>query len=86
MNRLCVILPPEQHQRQAVSTLRGKTVEGHLSGPTLPSRPEIAAADALCQLETFLKPRIEEAEREKVTSKSVEDIFEEVRQDRNGKA
>nr|VFJ91715.1 MAG: hypothetical protein BECKLFY1418B_GA0070995_102816 [Candidatus Kentron sp. LFY] len=86
MNRLCVVLPLSSISDKQFPPYAAKPSRGTYLGPTLPSHPDIAAADALCQLEAFLKPRIEKTEQEKVTSKSVEDIFEEVRQDRNGKA
>ena len=45
----------------------------------LPEAESLSEADTLRQLEAFLKPRIEEAERGEVTGKSVGQIFEEVR-------
>jgi hypothetical protein len=41
----------------------------------------LSEEEALHQLETFLKPRIEAAERGEVVIKSVEQIFDEVRRE-----
>jgi hypothetical protein len=40
---------------------------------------DVSEAEALHQLETFLKPRIEAAERGEVVNRSVTQIFEDVR-------
>jgi len=83
MSRLVIEVTPEQHQRlKAMAALSGQTIKDYILERALPSLPEtesLSEEDALRQLETFLKPRIEEAERGEVTGKSVEQIFEEVR-------
>ena len=47
--------------------------------PPLPELEGLSEEEALHQLETFLKPRIDAAERGEVIAKSVEQIFAEVR-------
>jgi uncharacterized protein (DUF1778 family) len=83
MSRLVIEVTPEQHQRlKAMAALSGQTIKDYVLERALPSLPEtesLSEEDALRQLEAFLKPRIEEAERGAVTGKSVEQIFEEVR-------
>ena len=84
MSRLSLELTPEQHQRlKAMAALSGQTMKDYILARALPSLPEdtdaLSEEDALHQLEAFLKPRIEQAQRGEVVGKSVEQIFEEVR-------
>jgi uncharacterized protein (DUF1778 family) len=83
MSRLSIEVTPEQHQRlKAMAALSGQTIKDYILGRALPALPEtesMSEEEALRQLEAFLKPRIEEAERGEVTGKSVEQIFAEVR-------
>ena len=83
MSRLVIEVTPEQHQRlKAMAALSGQTIKDYVLERVLPFFPEaesLSEEDALRQLEAFLKPRIEEAERGEVSGKSVEQIFEEVR-------
>ena len=83
MRRLSIEVTPEQHQRlKAIAALYGKTIKDYVLERALPPLPEMDALseeEALHQLETFLKPRIEAAERGEVIAKSVEQIFAEVR-------
>ena len=82
MHRLSIEVTPEQHQRlKAVAALHGKTLKDYVlerALPPLPERDDLTETEALHQLETFLKPRIEAAERGEVITKSVQQIFEEV--------
>ena len=83
MSRLSIEVTPEQHQRlKAMAALSGQTIKDYILERALPALPEtdaLSEEEALRQLEAFLKPRIEEAERGEVTGKSVEQIFAEVR-------
>jgi hypothetical protein len=83
MSRLSIEITPEQHQRlKAIAALHGKTIKDYVLERALPPLPEmdgLTETEALHQLETFLKPRIEAAERGEVVAKSVEQIFEDVR-------
>ena len=85
MRRLSIEVTPEQHQRlKAIAALYGKTIKDYVLERALPPLPEMDAlteTEALHQLETFLKPRIEAAKRGEVIVKSVEQIFEEVRRE-----
>ena len=82
MRRLSIEVTPEQHQRlKAIAALSGKTIKDYVLERALPPLPEIDALseeEALHTLETFLKPRLDAAERGEVVAKSVEQIFEEV--------
>jgi len=82
MRRLSIEITPEQHQRlKAVAALRGKSIKDYVLERVLPSFSEtegISDAQALHELEAFLQPRIEAAERGEMSTKSVEQIFNEV--------
>lgn len=82
MRRLSIEITQEQHQRlKAVAALRGKSIKEYVLERVLPSLPEtegLSDDETLHQLEAFLKPRIEAAERGEVSTKSVEQIFAEV--------
>lgn len=85
MRRLSVEVTPEQHQRlKAIAALHGQTLKDYVLERALPPLPEMDTfpeEEALRQLEAFLKPRIEEAERGEVVAQSVEQISEEVRRE-----
>ena len=85
MRRLSIEVTPEQHQRlKAIAALSGKTIKDYVLERALPPLPEtegLSEEDALHQLEAFLKPRLEAAERGEVVAKSVERIFGEVRRE-----
>ncbi len=85
MRRLSIEVTPEQHQRlKAIAALHGKTIKDYVLERVLPPLPEmdsLSEEEALYQLETFLKPRIEAAERGEVVTKSVKQIFDEVRRE-----
>ncbi len=85
MFRLSIEVTPEQHQRlKAIAALHGKTIKDYVLERVLPPLPEmdsLSEEEALHQLERFLKPRIEAAERGEVIAKSVEQIFDEIRRE-----
>lgn len=82
MSRLSIEMTPEQHQHlKAVAALSGKSIREYVLDrvlPPLPTGEDISEMEALRQLELFLKPRIEAAERGETVSKSVMDVFNEV--------
>ena len=79
MTRLSIDVTPEQHQRlKAIAALHGQTLKDYILERTLPRLPQIESLseeEALQRLETFLRPRIAEAERGEVIESSVEQIF-----------
>lgn len=83
--RLSIEVTPEQHQRlKAVSALQGRSIKDYVLERVFQPLPETSSADAdeaLRQLETFLKPRIDAVEQGKIVDKSVLDIFEETHQE-----
>jgi hypothetical protein len=85
MSRLSIEITPEQHQRlKACAALAGKSIKEYVIERVLDPLPEtdsLSDEQALDALETFLKPRIESAERGEVVGKSVQQIFKEVQQE-----
>jgi len=77
--RLSIEVSPEQHQRlKAAAALKGQSIKDYVLSRTLPTAAEEMA---LQELEGFLKPRIEAAKQGDFSSKSVDDIFDEVEQE-----
>jgi Antitoxin ParD len=85
MSRLSIEVTPAQHQRlKAIAALSGMTIKEYVLARVLPPEPEpddLSEEEALHQLETLLKPRIEAARRGDVVHVSVEQIFADVRQE-----
>jgi len=79
--RLSIEISPEQHKRlKASAALQGKSIKDYVLDRTLPDSDE---QTALQELEVFLKPRIEAANNRDFSSKSVDDIFDEIEQEDN---
>ncbi len=85
MSRLSIELTQEQHQRlKAMAALQGKSIKNYVldrSLPNLPNRESMTEEEALHQLEQFLKPRIEAAERGERSSRTPSQIFKDVNQE-----
>ncbi|QPJ62216.1 MAG: antitoxin [Candidatus Nitronauta litoralis] len=85
MQRLSIEVTPEQHKRlKAVAALQGKSIKEYVLERVLPPLPEMdsmSEEEAISRLEEFLKPRIEGARRGEFATRSVEQIFEDVRQE-----
>ena len=83
MSRLSIEVTPDQHQRlKAIAALSGMTIKEYVLERVLPPVPEqedLSEAEALRQLETLLKPRLEAARRGEVVNVSVEQIFADAR-------
>jgi hypothetical protein len=81
--RLSIEVTQEQHQRlKAAAALQGKSIKDYVLERTLPDLDEQAA---LHELESFLKPRIEAANRGGFSSESVDSIFDQVEQEESRK-
>jgi hypothetical protein len=82
MPRISIEISPEEHQRlKAFAALRGQSIKEYVLEQTLLPTADNDAheAKALHELEAFLKPRIEAAERGEVASRTVTQIFEDAR-------
>lgn len=76
--RLSIELSPEQHQRlKAAAALKGQSIKDYVLERTLPDREE---ERALKKLEAMLQPRVEAALRGELSSKSVDEIFDQVKE------
>lgn len=73
--RLSIDITPEQHQNlKAAAALQGKSIKSYVLERALPNTDEQAA---LKKLEAFLEPRVAAAKAGEVSSKSIDDIFDE---------
>lgn len=73
--RLSIEISKDQHQKlKAAAALQGQSIKDYVLKRTLPAPEE---KTALQELESFLAPRIEAARNGEISSKSVDDIFDE---------
>ncbi|ALP52521.1 antitoxin [Candidatus Tenderia electrophaga] len=81
--RLSIDVTPEQHQRlKAAAALQGKSIKEYVLERTLPAPEEQAALQAL---DDCLQPRVDAANNNKRSAKSVDEIFDEVEQEGRGR-
>ena len=79
--RLSIEITAKQHQHlKAAAALQGQSIKDYVLERTLPVISEQAAMQ---ELEAFLQPRINAAEKGEFSSKSVDDIFSEVLHEQN---
>ncbi|MCD6534473.1 MAG: DUF1778 domain-containing protein [Deltaproteobacteria bacterium] len=82
--RLSIEITTNQHQRlKAAAALQGQSIKDYVLKRTLPNSEERVE---LQKLEEFLKPRIEAANNGQLSSKSVDDIFNEVLEEKTHNA
>jgi hypothetical protein len=76
MSRLTIEITDQQHKSiKALAAMQGKSIKEYAMQRLLPLTND--EEKAIQELEAFLKPRIEAAERGEVVSTSVMKIFEE---------
>jgi hypothetical protein len=76
MSRLTIEITDQQHKSiKALAAMQGKSIKEYAMQRLLPLTND--EEKAIEELESFLKPRIEAAERGEVVSASVMKIFEE---------
>ena len=76
MSRLTIEITEQQHQSiKALAAMQGKSIKEYAMQRLLPLTSD--EEKAMQELEEFLKPRIEAAERGEVVSTSVMTIFKE---------
>ena len=89
MSRLSIEVTPEQHQRlKAIAALHGQTIKDYILAcalPSLPAQEALSEEETLRQLEEFLQPRIEAAERGEIVNQSVTEIVSELKQERRAR-
>ncbi len=72
--RLSIEITPTQHQRlKAAAALKGESIKDYVLKRTLPDSGEISD---LQELEQFLMPRVLAAKKGELSSRSVEEIFD----------
>jgi hypothetical protein len=81
MPRLSIDITPEEHQKlKAIAALKGQSIKDFVLERTLGEAPavnDMSEDEALEALSDFLKPRIEQARRGELSTKSFEDIRKE---------
>lgn len=81
MPRLSIDITPEEHQKlKAIAALKGQSIKDFVLKRTLgevPAVDDMSEDEALEALSDFLKPRIEQARRGELSTKSFEDIRKE---------
>ncbi len=74
--RLSIEITPEQHKRlKAAAALKGESIKDYVLKRTLPDLTEQAS---LQELEHFLAPRIAAGKEGQISSKTVDNIFDDV--------
>jgi hypothetical protein len=83
MPRLSIDISPEEHQKlKAIAALKGQSIKDYVLGRALGDTPALDGMnddEAFKALASFLEPRIEQARRGQLSSKSVDDIRREER-------
>ena len=81
MPRLSIDITPEEHQKlKAIAALKGQSIKDFVLKRTLGEAPavdDMSEDEALEALSDFLKPRVEQARRGELSTKSFEDIRKE---------
>lgn len=84
MPRLSIDITPEEHQKlKAIAALKGQSIKDYVLKRTLGEAPNIdnmTEDEAFSALADFLKPRIEQARRGELSTKSMSDIRREARE------
>jgi hypothetical protein len=73
--RLSIEITPEQHKNlKAAAALQGKSIKNYVLERALPNSED---QQALNKLQAFLKPRIDDAVAGKLSTKTLDNIFDE---------
>lgn len=84
MPRLSIDITPEEHQKlKAIAALKGESIKDFVLKRTLgdvPTLGDMSEDQAVAALADFLKPRIEQARRGEISTKSMADIRREARE------
>ena len=78
MPRLSIDITPEEHQKlKAIAALKGESIKDYVLKRTLgdaPALDDMSEGEAVAALADFLKPRIDQARRGELSTKSMADI------------
>ena len=84
MPRLSIDLTAEEHQKlKAIAALKGQSIKDFVLNRTLGEAPALNGMtedEAFSALADFLKPRIDQARRSELSTKSLDDIRREARE------
>ncbi len=84
MPRLSIDLTAEEHQKlKAIAALKGQSIKDFVLNRTLGEAPALdgmSEGEAFRALADFLKPRIDQARRSELSTKSLDDIRREARE------
>lgn len=84
MPRLSIDITQEEHQKlKAIAALKGQSIKEYVLKRTLGEAPALdgmSEEEAFSALADFLKPRIEQARRGELSTKSIADIRREARE------
>jgi hypothetical protein len=83
MPRLSIDITPEEHQKlEAIAAIKGQSIKDYVLTRGLREAPALEGMsddEALSALSDFLEPRIEQARRGELSTKSLDDIRHEAR-------
>ncbi|RSK35930.1 antitoxin [Rhodovulum iodosum] len=83
MPRLSIDISPEEHQKlKAIAALKGQSIKEYVLNRALGDTPALdgmSEGEAFKALSNVLEPRIEQARRDRVFGKSLDDIRREER-------
>ncbi len=80
MSRISIDVTPQEHQRlKAMAALQGKSIKEFVLDSTLGSQNDPDVERDLAELEATLDQRIKEAETSGTSTRTVEDIFQQAR-------
>ena len=84
MPRLSIDITPDEHRKlKAIAALKGQSIKAYVLDRTLSDAPDMEdmnEAQAFDALAEFLKPRIEQARRGELSTRSINDIRREARE------
>lgn len=82
MSRISIDVTPQEHQRlKAMAALQGKSIKEFVLASTLGKQSDPTLKQGLAELEAALDQRIEEAETKSTSTRSVEEVFQQARQE-----
>lgn len=82
MSRISIDVTPQEHQRlKALAALQGKSIKEFVLASTLGAERGGALDQDLAELEAVLNQRIQEAKTKGTSTRTVEDIFQQAREE-----
>lgn len=83
MSRISIDFSPEEHQKlKTLADLKGTSIKEYVLERTIGLNSEMDEENAVKELESLLDDRIRGAQSDEVSNQTVEEIFEEVRREK----